>query len=340
MKPIVSVIVPVYNVSEFLPRCLESLLGQTLTEMEVLCVDDASTDDSAAVVRSFAEKDCRVRLLEQEHQGVSAARNLGLENARGEFVAFVDADDWVESTMLERLVSKAEDCDVAVCSAQVHYEDDDSRASLERALTVEDGLWQKNGENSVWKCLERKGSWPFVWNKLYRRELLQKHKIRFSSRLSLGEDGAFLVLLWQYAEKIAFVEEKLYHYRYRRRASATVRLYQDEVRRFYQHIDVVEVLLEEFDLRGMKKDRGEALLRWVLGFLYYDFVRLPASERRDVSRKLRAVLDGQDMFGFSGNFKGFEKKRLENLLEIERECTGLRRSWDIWRLRIENRLIK
>ena len=338
MKPMVSVIVPVYNVEKFLPRCLESLLGQTLLEIEILCVDDASADGSAAVVREFAERDSRVRLLRQEHKGVSAARNLGLEAARGEFVAFVDADDWVESNMLEALVSRAEGCDVVVCSAQVHYEDDSRRESLERALIVENGLW--SGGGSLWECLERKGSWPFVWNKLYRRGLLMEQYLRFSTELSLGEDGAFLVLLWQYATKIAYVEKKLYHYRYLRKSSATVRLYQDEVRRYGQHVDVVRVLLAEFAGRALLAERGAEILRWVIGFLYYDFVRLPATERRDVSEKLKAVLTGQEMFVFSQGLRGFEKRRLKNLVNVDRECTAVKRSWDIWRLRIENRILK
>lgn len=338
MKPLVSVIVPVYNVEKFLPRCLESLLGQTLLEIEILCVDDASADGSAAVVRDFSERDSRVRLLQQEHKGVSEARNLGLENARGEFVAFVDADDWVESRMLETLVAEAEGCDVVVCSAQVHYEDDSRRESLERALTVENGLWSE--DDSLWDCLNRNGSWPFVWNKLYRRSVLMEHKIRFSNRLTLGEDGAFLVLLWQYAKRIAYVEEKLYHYQYLRKASATVRLYQDEVRRFYQHMDVVQVLLEAFADRKLLAERGAEMLRWVIGFLYYDFVRLPAKGRRDVSEKLKAVLDEQNMLVFSTALKRMEKNRLNNLVDADRECTALKRFLDIWQLRLENRLIK
>ena len=338
MKPVVSVIVPVYNVEEYLPRCLESLLGQTLSNMEILCVDDASLDHSAAVVREYTQRDNRVRLLQQEHKGVSAARNLGMDHAQGEFVAFVDADDWVESTMLETLVSRGEDWDVAVCSAQVHYEDGGRREPLERALTVENGQW--NGEDSSWNCLKRNGSWPFVWNKLYRRALLMENNIRFSPELALGEDGAFLVLLWQYVKKVAYVEEKLYHYRYQRKASATVELYQNQVRRYRQHVDVVQVLLKEFSARDLLTERGTEVLRWGIGFLYYDFVRLPAQERASVSKRLRSVLEEQRMSGFSGGLKGFERRRLENLVDTERNCSRLRRSWDIWQLRIENRVIK
>lgn len=338
MKPMVSVIVPVYNVEKFLPRCLESLLGQTLLEMEILCVDDASADGSAEVVRAYARKDGRVRLLQQEHQGVSAARNLGIENARGEFVAFVDADDWVESTMLETLLAKAEGCDVVVCSAQVHYEDDSRRESLERALTVEEGVWE--GKDSCWTCLDRNGSWPFVWNKLYRRSVLVENNIRFSQQLSLGEDGAFLVLLWQYVRKVAYVGQRLYHYRYLRKASATVRLYQDEVRRFTQHMDVVRVLLEAFADRNLRMERGTEVLRWVIGFLYYDFVRLPAKERKDISGKLKVILEEKDMLTFSEGLKKIEKNRLSNLVNADRECTSLKRFLDIWQLRIENRIIK
>lgn len=339
-KPMVSVIVPVYNVSAFLPACLESLLGQTLDNIEVLCVDDASTDDSARVVEAFAEKDPRVRLLRQEHRGVSAARNLGLDQAQGEYIAFVDADDRVEKTMLETLLSRIGDGDVAVCSAQVKYCDDSRREPLEWALTVTAGQWQQDEEESLWQCLDRNGSWPFVWNKLYRASLLREKKIRFSTDLSLGEDGAFLVLLWQYARKIVFLEEKLYHYRYQRKDSATVRLFQDGLHRFRQHIDVVRVLSEEFSDRELMEHRGAQLLSWVIRFLYYDFVRLPAQARRGISEELKEVLQKQGLLWFETKLRPFERRRLGNLVWVDSDCTALKRSWDIWRLRIENRLIK
>lgn len=104
MRAKISVIIPVYNASGLLPDCLQSIALQTWTDLEVLLVDDGSTDDSAGICRSFCEKDSRFRLLQKENGGVSSARNLGLKEATGDYIAFVDADDWLCPEMLEHQV--------------------------------------------------------------------------------------------------------------------------------------------------------------------------------------------------------------------------------------------
>ena len=95
-RPVISIIVPVYNVAPFLSRCLDSLVGQTYENLEIICVDDGSTDGSAAILDACAAKDSRIKVIHQENAGVSVARNRGLDAATGEFVTFVDADDWLE----------------------------------------------------------------------------------------------------------------------------------------------------------------------------------------------------------------------------------------------------
>lgn len=347
-KPIVSVIIPVYNVEEVLPYCLESLIKQTLSEIEILCVDDASSDHSAAVVRTFEKRDGRVRLLQQEHCGVSAARNLGISAAQGKYTAFVDGDDWVEPDMLQKMVEEAEKQkgDLVVCSASVHCEDphekpDRRLVSLQSALTVQSDVWtaQQNCQE-IWRVLERPGSWPFIWNKLIRTQVLQDHQISFPEGLALGEDGVFLQILFQYVQKIVFLPNPLYHYRYQRKGSATVNLYQKAVTRFEQHICVVEALLKALRYREILEKNGSYVLPWALEFLYADFVHLPVEERKRVSKRIQTDFKRFGLLEYESALRTTEKRRLRNLLETEKECSKAKRVYDIVRMKVENRMTR
>lgn len=110
-----SIIVPVYNVEKYLSKCLESLIHQTLQDIEIICVDDGSTDSSLEILKSFAKTDSRIKVFSQKNQGQSAARNLALKHAKGEYLGFVDSDDWVDLDYFEKLyrVAKSSNCDIA-----------------------------------------------------------------------------------------------------------------------------------------------------------------------------------------------------------------------------------
>lgn len=336
--PKVSAIIPIYNVEGYVSKCLESLLGQSFPDFEVLCIDDASADRSAEIVREFRQKDPRIRLLQQEHAGVSAARNLGIANARGEYIAFVDGDDWLAPDALEKLVTAAEskNADMVVSSAQVHFENpqpEDSRrnASLVQALTVADGIL----EGDPWYILSQPGSWPFLWNKLIRRERITGNGVAFSSTLALGEDGAFLVTLFQYVTKVAFIQDALYHYRYQRKASATVSLFQSQYTRFSQHIQVARVLLGDFKERGMLNGK---LLNWIVQFLYYDFAHLAGPEKKGFSQELLELSCAFELKKFEKSLGPIERRRLKRLT-TPMEDTKARRLYGLVEMKIENRLL-
>lgn len=346
--PVVSVVMPVYNVAAYLPQCLRSLSGQSLLRIEILCVDDGSADCSAQIVREAAADDPRVVLLQQDHKGVSAARNLGIDAARGKYIAFIDSDDWADPDMLRRMTELAEskEADVVVCSAAVHFDcgctdSQRRRRSLTAALTAPaDLLLENDGAGFPWEVLDHPGAWPFIWNKLIRAELLRSRQIRFSRDLSLGEDGVFLQLLYQYAGKVVFMEDALYHYRYQRKDSATDRLYQHGATRFLQHIRVVETLAGELHRRDRLGANAEQLLRWAIGFLYGDFAALPACERRDAACRFAAVCEAYGLAEYGTGWTGIRCRRLNHLLETTKECTKWKRMYDLVRMKIDNRIIR
>lgn len=347
--PLVSVVIPVYNVHTFLPRCLESLLNQTFEGFEILCIDDESSDGSADIVRSFEKHDSRIHLLMQNHQGVSAARNFGISQARGKYIIFVDGDDWLEKEMLESMVETAEqtNADMIICSAKVQCErfalkEVRYRNSLQSALTVEDQFLSSLDEKEdIWEVLKRPGYWPFIWNKLIRSDILLRNKIIFPENLALGEDGVFLQVLFQYIRKIAFVDKPLYNYRYQRKDSATVKYFQNSQIRFEQHVCVVETLFQALYQRELLERNGSFALKWALRFLYSDFVHLAAgSSKMDTSKVICEIFDKYRMFAYVSSLNPYERRRLNSLIGTTKECSQAKRFFDILYLKVENRILK
>ena len=123
MKPLISIIVPIYNVEKYLSRCINSVLSQTFPDFELLLIDDGSTDKSGYICDGYAQKDSRIKVFHIENGGVSAARNYGLDNARGEWITFVDADDWIDKDMYYKLYNEAilSEADIVICDFYIYY---------------------------------------------------------------------------------------------------------------------------------------------------------------------------------------------------------------------------
>lgn len=206
-QPLVSVIVPVYNVEQYVERAIESLLKQTYEHIEIIVVDDGSTDRSLDVCQACAERDSRVRIVCQPNLGVSAARNTGLANVTGEFIGFVDADDYVEPTMYEELVQAAINyqADIASCG---YFHESAGRVcegSSQRIFT-------RSREESLHFVLEGDEFKNTLWNRIYRRSLFAK--VVFPVGYN-HEDLMWLCYLFTISKCNVFVEKPLYYYTYR-----------------------------------------------------------------------------------------------------------------------------
>jgi glycosyltransferase involved in cell wall biosynthesis len=200
---LISVIVPVYNAERYLARCVDSVLGQTHRELELILVDDGSSDASGAICDEYAARDPRVRVIHKANGGVSAARNDGLEASRGEFIAFCDNDDFYAPGMLERLwdMCLAGDCDVAQCRPAKGSDESLATPPREEVRVLESRRMLENfyTEATI-----------YIWDKLYRRRVWEG--VRFPVGSYTGED-LFVVhrLLWA-AGRVAVTRERLYYH--------------------------------------------------------------------------------------------------------------------------------
>ena len=213
----VSIVVPVYNSAVYLPACLDSLLNQTFNDLEIICVNDGSKDDSLSILEAYESTDSRVKVYSKpnEGKGAASARNLGLEYATGTYVMFLDSDDFFEAEMIESLVERAEKhaLDLVVCSAD-RYDDkvkavtgDYKHIELKDAPDKDHFNWQDCPEHIFQICD------LIAWNKLYKRSMLVDNDLKFEP-IPISDDQFIPALSMIYADRIGVIDKPFIHYRF------------------------------------------------------------------------------------------------------------------------------
>ena len=208
-EAIVSIIIPVYNAQKYLANTLDSVLKQTYKNLEIILVDDGSTDNTEEICESYAKIDSRIKVINKENGGVSSARNYGLALAKGEYISFVDSDDFLVADMIETLVDDIQttNAEVAVCGYWHVTEEEYKNIinnSKSRALTKLELL--SNPINYFYS----KTLMPFMWNKIFERRLIEK--IKFDETINYGEDYLFCAMAYMKANKACYRTDKKYFY--------------------------------------------------------------------------------------------------------------------------------
>jgi glycosyltransferase involved in cell wall biosynthesis len=233
MKALISVIIPVYNVEKYLRECLDSVLAQTYANLEIILVDDGSSDGCGAICDDYAKKDNRIRVIHKQNAGVSAARNDGIDAAKGEYVCFIDSDDWVESNyvdVLYRLLAES-NADISCCDKMLDFVNMSVAPVNSRAETV-----CYSASEAVIPFLSYN---PSACLKLYSRNLMSR--VRFDTTMTYGEDTKFITQMLKYVNIVAMSSAAPYHYR--QRESGAVRSISNNVEliasrlRFFEYLD-------------------------------------------------------------------------------------------------------
>ena len=211
INPKISVIIPVYNTSEYLPRCLDSILNQDFEAYEVICVNDGSSDNSIEILREYEKKSSKIKVIDQINSGVAITRNTALKHAKGDYLAFLDSDDFVRGNYLSRLYDAAIDTrsDIVICNFYRYYE----QINLAKPVLYK----FRKGVFNKYEIL--KGLIPdnlihsYLWNKLWKREIFEKHSTFPNMKF---EDFAVMSELMYKADTIAVINDALYYYRIRK----------------------------------------------------------------------------------------------------------------------------
>ena len=243
----VSVIIPIYNAEKYIEECIQSIVNQTYNDLEILCIFDGSTDESYKICEKISKKDSRVKLIIKENGGVSSTRNLGIEVSCGEFLIFVDADDYIEKNCIEKMVKLLEEHNSDIVqvgyfrnfedknNSQIEIYEDVSKDDFELSIISMKHDVEMPKELFQFRC---------VWGKLYKRKLI--NEIRFKTDTYFFEDGLFNLEILDNVKKITCTTEQLYYYRYDIN-SANNRFKNDIIEISKTNIKYLKELLEKKD---------------------------------------------------------------------------------------------
>lgn len=288
----VSVIIPVYNIEHHLRRCLDSVAGQTLMDLEVICVDDGSTDQSPAILAEYARRDSRFQIVTQANAGPGGARNAGLKRATGEYLIFLDSDDWFEPDLLEQLVGRAGEtgADVTLCRA-VEFD-----TETERELPSEWMLKSRYLPGETFTPAEIADhlfqftyGWP--WDKLYRADFVRKTGLSYPP-LPNSEDLVFVFQSLALAGRISVVPRPLVHHRVHRMSSVSNSRHRDPEAP-YAALTLLRQGLEE---RGLYSQYERSFLNWAMEFLVWNVANMgdKGAQRRYFHQLKRVWLPAMD----------------------------------------------
>ncbi len=259
-QPLVSVIVPVYNAAASLLRCVQSICAQTYSNLEIILVDDGSTDDSLLLCHHCAYRDGRIVVMTQPNSGVSAARNNAIEAASGKYIQFVDSDDWVDENMTQLLVDKAERMSADLVIS--HYcRVDGDKITVHGFLTASACM---NRYEFAEQLMKQPSSlyYGVMWNKLYRRDIIAKHRIFCRERLDWCEDFLFNLTYILSAERICAIQTPLYYYvKNDRSLTATTLTPRSTVSIRRQLFEYYKVFFQEL---GMFEDNKKQIYKYLV----------------------------------------------------------------------------
>ena len=209
----ISIIVPIYNTAKYLPKCLDSIVNQTYQNLEIILVDDGSTDDSKKIADHYAKKDKRIKVIHQKNQGQSVARNVGLAKATGNYISFIDSDDEIKPNFIEKLLKLYKDnSSIAVCGHQYHRIKSQSSKNLYQT-PLKPRHFKESQKAYILKLLTKDGRMYSCNNKLFKASVIKKHHLIFDKNLNFAEDTKFVLNYLKNAEgEIAYTPTPLYIY--------------------------------------------------------------------------------------------------------------------------------
>lgn len=289
----VSVILPVYNQEKYLSKALDSLLTQTLKEAEFICINDGSKDNSLNILKDYASVDGRIKIINQKNQGSGCARNNGLKAAAGEYIAFLDPDDWFEPDALETLYkkSKQQNCDMVVFNFNKVAES----GNILGRYNLHDRLKRffdiREDKNFNWRDIKPRvlgGMHPASWNKFYRHDLIKKHGLHFA-KSSLAEDNVFVFGASLNAKNIGYSDRCLYNYLIHK--NSALRSKSDKNFCLFNSIDCVKKLILNLGLANELKNEFDG---YILRFVSFHIKQVVSVEKfKEICRKRLSPLQNQ-----------------------------------------------
>ena len=318
----ISIIIPIYNVEKYLPLCFESLISQTLKEIEIICINDGSTDNSLEVVKKYAQIDSRIKIITQDNQGVSEARNAGISIAQGEYLGMVDPDDWIEPNMFEVLYNKAKkkNADIVECDLIEHRNfnfDNKKIRKLKIKCNVFTNIKIKLGNIYNWKNIKTElfNVRAYCWNKIYRTNLI-KNNINFEGRV--GEDYYFCIEAFLAAKKIVYINKNLYHYVKRENSLSSGINETNEIiikpEKLFHNFNRMKNIINKY---GIMPELKEEFSKYLIKHSYIQYLFIS----RQIKKLYKNFLSEKEYIELERKIMNFDRNFLENIFSISTEAS-------------------
>lgn len=278
--PKVSVIIPVYNTEKYLRQCLDSVINQTLTDIEIICVDDGSTDSSLEILREYEQKGSRIKVLQQENQYAGVARNRGLDIASGEYLLFLDSDDVFELDMFEKMFvfAHSNDLDVIICRSNNYIEETGEYKDNHSTKTELAPIGVFSSKDIASHIFQFCNGW--AWDKLFKADLIKNNQLKFQA-LRQSNDTYFVYMALCLANKISVIDDVLINHRMHSSSLEATRTKSPEC--FYKALVAVKKELED---RNLYQIYEQSFINYCLEFSYWQISSMTNDESRKQMTKL------------------------------------------------------
>lgn len=310
-RTVFSIIVPVYNVEKYLPHTLDSIINQSFESFEVICIDDGSTDRSKNVLNDYGLKDKRIKVFSQENAGPGAARNIGISNASGKYVLFVDADDWLESNALEYLYEKFSQTNANII--QFDYKAVNKLSGKERLCVLKKDISLKNAECYNWKFLKEKAlvTRLMAWDKAYSLDFIRKNNMQFACNKH-AEEHIFTIKGLLLTDKVYYLEKCLYNYNNRPNSSTNIQSNDNFC--IFDNVQLLKDFLVKYKLDDVL---AEGFKEYKQEILYIHYANIIDEQKSEYLKLCRTVLSGKEYKKMLNRIKHKERSFLERIFSIK-----------------------
>lgn len=313
----VSIIVPVYNVEPYLNECIQSIVSQTYKDWECILINDGSTDRSGEICDQWVNKDERIKVIHQFNQGVSTARNTGILHAKGEFIAFVDSDDWVEKDYLTTFTRHLSQHSSDLCVSGIIQDfKDGTNQTYTPNNQISFCLSSENVQHFI--DLNRKYLLYGPTANLYRKSIIQEHNIRFRTDLSYGEDLLFNYEYLEHVKNITCIDKAYYHYRIIGSNTLSSKLRQDQFETDYTQWKVLQSFYQRKEL--WNKEAKELLYQRLWGIIYDGLFLFPKLKNANYQyiKQILSIPEIQDLKSYKDLFscKAWIKQAILNKISL------------------------
>ena len=270
-EKLVSIILPVYNVEKYIEKCIKSILNQDYKNFEAIFVNDGSTDNCEKILDQYSKKDKRIKVFNKKNGGVSSAKNLGLEKAKGEYITFVDPDDYIEKDYLTYLIKLIEENDADIALSLLYKDNYDDKQ------ITNDTIKEYDSKTALIEILNRNIN-VGVWEKMFITNLIDENKIKFDETMSMGEGFDFNCHAFSCANKIMAGKRKIYYYTRDNENSATTKF---NFNKWKNAIDSVDKMKKYLNTNDKKIYKSWLFTRWRTNVDAFTLIKITHNERND-----------------------------------------------------------